>query len=111
AVIDADQHVLTNAHVVDASTSTSITPISGDKAPARLLGSDSVLDLALLGVESVRRLSALPLGDSATLRVGDEVVAITNPAGFGLMLTSGIVSAVNRVVPSIPDQRLIQTDV
>jgi S1-C subfamily serine protease len=109
-VIDREGHLLTNAHVVDGAASLSVTLDSGEKAGARLVGIDPVLDLALLRVEWKSPLTAARLGDSAALRVGDEVVAIGNPIGLEQTMTRGIVSGVNRVLPGVSDQSMIQTD-
>src|SRR5262245_61093108 len=109
-IIDRDGQVLTNAHVVDSAASLSVTLDSKDKVPARVLGLDPVLDLALLRLETPASLTIARLGDSATLRVGEEVVAIGNPIGLEQTMTRGIVSALNRVLPGISDQPLIQTD-
>ncbi len=109
-IIDRDGQVLTNAHVVDGAASLSATLDSKEKAPARVLGLDPVLDLALLRLETASALTTARLGDSTTLRVGEEVVAIGNPIGLDQTMTRGIVSALNRVLPGISDQPLIQTD-
>ena len=109
-VIDKEGHLLTNAHVVDGAASLSVTLDSGDKTAARLVGIDPVLDLALLRVEGKNALPVAKLGDSATIRVGDEVVAIGNPIGLDQTMTRGIVSGVNRILPGISDQPMIQTD-
>ena len=109
-IIDRDGQVLTNAHVVDNAASLSVTLDSKEKAPARVLGLDPVLDLALLRLETSSPLTTARLGDSSTLKVGEEVVAIGNPIGLDQTMTRGIVSALNRVLPGISDQPLIQTD-
>ena len=109
-VIDKDGHLLTNAHVVDGAASLSVTLDSGDKTAARLVGMDPVLDLALLRVDWKNPLPAAKLGDSSTIRVGDEVVAIGNPIGLDQTMTRGIVSGVNRMLPGVSEQPMIQTD-
>src|SRR5207245_542465 len=88
----------------------SVTLDSGNKTPARILGLDSVLDVALLRVESAAALPAARLGDSSAVRVGDEVVAIGNPIGLEQTMTRGIVSGLNRLLPGISDEPMIQTD-
>ena len=109
-VVERDGQVLTNAHVVDGAAALSITLDSGVKAPARLVGMDTVLDLALLRLASPSPLAAARLGDSSTLRVGDEVVAIGNPIGLDHTMTRGIVSGLNRLLPGAAEQPMIQTD-
>jgi S1-C subfamily serine protease len=109
-IIEKDGHVLTNAHVVDGAASLSVTLDSGEHVPARTMGLDPVLDIALLRVESRSPLPAARLGDSSSLKVGDEVVAIGNPVGLDQTMTRGIVSGLNRVLPGIFEQPMIQTD-
>jgi len=109
-VIERDGHVLTNAHVVDGAASLSITLDSGTRTPARVLGMDTVTDLALLRIETPSPLPAARLGDSSALHVGDEVVAIGNPMGLEQTMTRGIVSGLNRILPGLAEQPMIQTD-
>src|SRR3989441_4411394 len=109
-VIERDGQVLTNAHVVDGAASLSVTLDSGSRASARLVGMDTVTDLALLRIESSSPIPAARLGDSGALRVGDEVVAIGNPIGLEQTMTRGIVSGLNRLLPGISDEPMIQTD-
>ena len=108
-VIDRDGHALTNAHVVDGAASLSVTLDNGDKLPARTVGLDPVLDLALIRVDRPNMPTAR-FGDSSTLRVGEEVVAIGNPIGLDQPMTRGIVSGLNRLLPGVSDQPMIQTD-
>ena len=109
-VIDKEGYVLTNAHVVDGAASLYVTLDAREKVSARVVGLDPVLDLALLRLETKVPLATARLGDSSTLRVGDEVVAIGNPLGLDQTMTRGIVSGVNRILPSVSDQPMIQTD-
>lgn len=107
------KYVLTNYHVVENATSIVVTAQSGDSWPARVVGADDLLDLAVLRVDGAD-LPAAPLGDSDALEIGDWVIAIGNPLGFSHTVTLGIVSALNRDVPR-PDgsgyyRRMIQTD-
>ena len=109
-IIDKDGQVLTNAHVVDGAASLTITLDSGSKVPARIVGLDTVLDVALIRVETSTPLPAARLGDSMSIKVGDEVVAIGNPIGLDQTMTRGIVSGLNRVLPGVSDEAMIQTD-
>src|SRR6266478_677317 len=109
-VIERDGHVLTNAHVVDGAASLSVTLDSGARTPARVLGLDTVTDLALLRIETPAPLPVARLGDSSALHVGDEVVAIGNPMGLEQTMTRGIVSGLNRILPGLAEQPMIQTD-
>ena len=110
-VVDAQRGlVLTNHHVIEGADEVSVTLSDGRTLPAEFLGSDPETDIALMRVESTD-LTAIPLADSSTLRVGDFVVAVGNPFGFSQTVTSGIVSAVGRSnVPGIGFQNFIQTD-
>src|SRR3989442_5721565 len=109
-VIERDGYVLTNAHVVDGAASLSVTLDSGARTPARVLGMDTVTDLALLRIETPSPVPVARLGDSSALHVGDEVVAIGNPMGLEQTMTRGIVSGLNRILPGLAEQPMIQTD-
>ena len=109
-IIERDGQVLTNAHVIDGAASLSVTLDSGARTPARVLGLDTVTDLALLRIETSAPLPVARLGDSSVLRVGDEVVAIGNPMGLEQTMTRGIVSGLNRILPGLAEQPMIQTD-
>jgi S1-C subfamily serine protease len=109
-IIERDGQVLTNAHVVDGAASLVVTLDNGAKVSAKVLGLDTVLDLALLRVEATDPLPAARLGDSATTKVGDEVVAIGSPVGLEQTMTRGIVSGLNRFLPGVSDEPMIQTD-
>jgi S1-C subfamily serine protease len=109
-IIDKDGQILTNAHVVDGAASLSVTLDSGNRVPARVMGFDPVLDLALLRVEMGAPLPFARLGDSSMVKVGDEVVAIGNPVGLDQTMTRGIVSGLNRLLPGVSDEPMIQTD-
>lgn len=112
-IVDRSGQILTNAHVVDGASGISVTLDSGERVEARLVGLDPVLDLALLQVRSDERLPVVTLGDSAKVKVGDEVIAIGNPLGLDQTMTRGIVSGINRILPDVPgtnDEPMIQTD-
>ena len=108
------RYVLTNAHVVENATSIRVTAKSGKDLPAKVVGTDTVLDLAVLAVEDALDVPPVVLGDSDALEIGDWVIAIGNPLGLSHTVTLGIVSALGRDVPR-PDgtgyfRRMIQTD-
>jgi S1-C subfamily serine protease len=113
-VIDRQGHILTNAHVVDGATSTTITFSDGTEEKAQVLGVDNSTDLAVLKVgELPPGVRPVPLGDSAALVVGQDVVAIGNPYGYERTATTGIVSALERTIRSpngFAIQNAIQTD-
>ena len=95
-IVDARKgHVVTNHHVIARAEKITVTLKDRRSFEAELIGSDPATDVALLEIEP-DDLQALPLGDSDELAVGDLVVAIGNPFGFGQTATSGIVSALGR---------------
>ncbi len=96
-VIDSDGHVLTNNHVVADQTSIVVVTHDGRELDATVVGRDAAYDLAVLQVPA-RDVDPLPWGQSSAVVVGDPVVAVGAPLGFGSTVTSGIVSAVNRPV-------------
>ena len=98
-VIDPRGFILTNYHVVAGAQS--IEVILGDKtrSPAKFIGADQRNDVALIKIDPKgKQLTALPLGDSSTLQVGQKVLAIGDPFGFNSTLTTGVVSALGRTV-------------
>ena len=100
-VIRSDGYIVTNNHVVAGAVSGgSITVVfdTGTRVPARLVGRDPLTDLAVVKVDVARRLSPIPFGNSATLRVGEPVVAIGAPLGLSSTVTAGIVSALGRTI-------------
>jgi putative serine protease PepD len=100
-VYDGDGHILTNAHVVEGSTSVSVKLWNGKTFAAQVVGTDASTDLAVLKVNApVSQLFPLSLGDSSKLVVGDTVVAIGSPFGLEGTATSGIVSALHREMTS-----------
>jgi len=109
-IVERDGQVVSNAHVVDGAASLTVTLDSGTRLPARVVGIDPVLDVALLRLDTRGPLSAARLGDSAAVRVGEEVVAIGSPIGLEQTMTRGIVSGLNRLLPGLPEQPMIQTD-
>ncbi|MEQ8659186.1 MAG: trypsin-like peptidase domain-containing protein, partial [Gammaproteobacteria bacterium] len=82
-IIDAEGHVVTNNHVIDGADEMRVTLHDGTELPARLVGRDPLTDLALLKIEGGKDLPSVSFGDSDRARVGDWVVAIGNPFGFG----------------------------
>ena len=110
-IIDAERgYVLTNHHVIENADDVSVSLADGRTFQAEFLGSDADTDVALIRIPA-NNLTALPLGDSSKLRVGDFVVAIGNPFGLTQTVTSGIVSAVGRSgIRGLGYQNFIQTD-
>lgn len=110
-IIDAERGlVLTNHHVIEGADEVSVTLADGRTVQAEFEGSDPDTDVAVIRIPA-ENLSAIPLADSAQLRVGDFVVAVGNPFGLGQTVTSGIVSAVGRSgLQGLGYQNFIQTD-
>jgi len=95
-IIDAERgYIVTNHHVIEDADEISVTLLDNRSFTAEVVGSDAGTDVALIKVDA-KELSALPLGNSDALRVGDFVVAIGNPFGLSHTVTSGIVSAKGR---------------
>jgi putative serine protease PepD len=100
-VYDTNGHVITNQHVVDGATSVQVTFWNGKTYNARVVGTDASTDLAVLDVSAPSSdLYPLTLGDSSTVQVGDNVVAIGAPFGLAETVTAGIVSALHRQMTS-----------
>jgi putative serine protease PepD len=98
-VIDKDGTILTNAHVVSGATHVSVQFADKQRVAAKVLGKDPSTDLALLKVDpGGLKLTLLALGSSKDVKVGDPAVAIGNPFGLERTLTTGVISAVHRVI-------------
>jgi serine protease DegQ len=109
-IVSPDGYILTNNHVIEGADQIQVVLADGRKAPARLVGSDPETDLAVIRID-VPRLPAIVLGNDATVRVGDVVLAIGNPFGVGQTVTLGIVSALGRNNLHINQfENFIQTD-
>jgi len=114
-VFDDSGHIITNAHVVEGASDAIVTFLDGSQYSAEIIGTDRFTDIAVIKVdEKPRYLYPLQMGDSSTLKVGEQVAAIGNPFGLSGSMTSGIVSQIGRLLPSqdtgfsIPN--VIQTD-
>jgi S1-C subfamily serine protease len=113
-LIDTDGHILTNYHVVQDAQTIEVTFGNHNTYKARLLGADTVNDIALIQIDAKGHLlTPLPLGDSRNLEVGQRVLAIGNPFGFESTLTTGVVSSLGRTVQTSDNtfiDEAIQTD-
>jgi len=110
-IVDAQNgYILTNGHVVDNATKIEVTTKDNKRFTAKLVGRDTEADVAVLQIPA-QNLTAVPLGDSDRLQVGDFVLAVGNPFGLGQTVTSGIVSALGRSGLGIEGyEDFIQTD-
>lgn len=109
-VISDDGYVMTNAHVVQDADEILVRLNDRRELNAELIGSDPQTDVALLKIDAAD-LPTLTLGNSDKLKVGEWVAAIGSPFGFDHSVTAGIVSAINRTLPSDAYVPFIQTDV
>ena len=109
-IIDAKGVVVTNNHVIQDAEEITVILQDDTRLPATVVGRDTKTDLAVLKVESKQALPFVKFGDSEAARVGDWVLAIGNPFGFGGSVTAGIVSARGRNINSGPYDNFIQTD-
>jgi serine protease Do len=109
-VIDESGLIVTNNHVIADADEIVANFTDGRQLTAEVVGIDEKTDLALLKVDAGAALAATRFGRSERLRVGDWVIAIGNPFGFGGSVTAGIVSALDRDINSGPYDHYIQTD-
>lgn len=115
-VIDDAGHIVTNQHIVAGRGSTTVQfDPGGDPLGATIVGRDASTDLAIVRLDRARaaRLTPLPLGDSADVRVGDTALAIGNPFGLERSLSVGVVSGLGRRMTApdgTPIRDVVQTD-
>jgi Do/DeqQ family serine protease len=109
-IVSSDGYIVTNNHVVDSATELNVSMSDKREMKARVIGTDSQTDVALIKVDA-RDLPHVTLGSSAAVEVGDIALAIGNPFGLGQTVTMGIVSATGRGGLGIEDyEDFIQTD-
>ncbi|MGQ0526215.1 MAG: Do family serine endopeptidase [Betaproteobacteria bacterium] len=110
-IVSEQGYILTNSHVVEAADEIEVALADSRRARARVVGSDPETDIAVLKVD-LAGLPSITFGHPDQARVGDVVLAIGNPYGFGSTVTLGIVSALGRsnLPINIPFQNYIQTD-
>ncbi len=113
---DEELFIVTNAHVTDGADNLSVTFVDDQSYDAYLKGSDSDIDIALICVKlsemsqsTLDSIKIATLGDSDTIKIGQQVVAIGNALGYGQSVTTGIISALNRSTTT-STKGLIQTD-
>lgn len=112
AVIHPSGYIVTNAHVIAQASDVSVTLADNRTLPAEIVAADPSIDLAVLKVSADQPFNSLKLGSSEDILIGETVVAIGNPLGYGHTVTTGIVSALDRSL-EFPDRvfgGLIQTD-
>ncbi|MBP8285748.1 MAG: trypsin-like peptidase domain-containing protein [Rhodoferax sp.] len=109
-IVSPDGYILTNNHVVESADEIEVILNDSRRARAKVIGTDPESDLAVLKID-LDRLPVIVMGNSNSLQVGDQVLAIGNPFGVGQTVTSGIVSALGRNQLGINTfENFIQTD-
>ena len=109
-IIDEKGIVVTNNHVIEGAEDI-VVQVNGDKEfKAKVIGADPLSDIAVLQIENKEKFTPVKFGDSDKARIGDWVIAIGNPFGFGGTVTSGIISARNRSIGLSRYEDYIQTD-
>jgi serine protease Do len=108
-IVSKEGHILTNHHVIAGTTEIRVQLTDGRNLPAALIGTDPATDIAVLRIEAAN-VEPLALGDSDTLRVGQQVFAIGNPYGLEETVTRGIVSAKGRHSASDSSLEYVQHD-
>lgn len=110
-IVDANKgYIVTNAHVVKDAKIIIVTLNDKRRVQGKLIGADTKSDIAIVKINA-KHLTAIPLGNSTKLKVGDYVTAIGNPFGLGQTVTSGVISGLNRSGLGIEGyENFIQTD-
>ncbi len=109
-IIDKKGIVVTNNHVIQGAEDILVSVNGSTEYKASIIGTDPYMDLAVLKIESNEKFIPISFGDSDKARVGDWVIAIGNPFGFGGTVTSGIISSRNRDIGLTRYDDFIQTD-
>ena len=109
-IIDKKGLVVTNNHVIQGAEDIFVSVNGSIEYKAKVIGKDPYMDLAVLQIESDDKFEPVSFGDSDKARVGDWVIAIGNPFGFGGTVTSGIISSRNRDIGLTRYDDFIQTD-
>jgi serine protease Do len=110
-IIDQKGYIVTNNHVIQDAEEITVILHDETRLPAKMIGRDAKTDIAVLKVDpGTLSLPAVKFGDSDSIRVGDWIVAIGNPFGFGGTVTAGIISARGRNINAGPYDDFLQTD-
>ena len=109
-IIDKNGIVVTNSHVIQGAEDIVVSVNGSTEYKAKVIGKDPYMDLAVLKIESDEKFKPVNFGNSDKARVGDWVIAIGNPFGFGGTVTSGIISSRNRDIGLTRYDDFIQTD-
>ena len=109
-IIDKKGIVVTNNHVIEGAEDIIVSVNGSTEYKAKVIGKDPYMDIAVLKIESEKKFKPVSFGDSDKARIGDWVIAIGNPYGFGGTVTSGIISSRNRDIGLTRYDDFIQTD-
>jgi len=109
-IIDKKGIVVTNNHVIEGAEDIIVSVNGSTEYQAKVIGKDPYMDLAVLQIKSDEKFTPVNFGDSDKARIGDWVIAIGNPFGFGGTVTSGIISSRNRDIGLTRYDDFIQTD-
>ena len=109
-IIDKKGIVVTNNHVIQGAEDIIVSVNGSTEYKAKVIGKDPYMDLAILEIESNEKFQPVTFGDSDKARIGDWVIAIGNPFGFGGTVTTGIISSRNRDIGLTRYDDFIQTD-
>ena len=108
-VFSKDGYIVTNFHIISGNKFIKIKLNDGQEFDAKIIGGDANADIAVLKIKSNEQLKPINISDSNELKIGDKVLAIGNPYGIGISVSSGIISATGRDYGN-PYLELIQTD-
>jgi len=109
-IVRDNGYIVTNYHVIEGAEQITVVLHDNTSLEAKLIGRDDKTDLAVLKVETDKKLPFVEFGDSDRMRVGDWVLAIGNPFGLGGTVTAGIISARSREINAGPYDDFLQTD-
>lgn len=112
-IISSDGYIVTNNHVIERASAVKVTLNTGSEYEAKIVGSDSKTDLAVIKIKPDEALTVAELGDSSQIQVGERAIAIGNPLGLEFFgsTTQGIISAINRsITVDNRTMNVIQTD-
>ena len=108
-IFSEDGYIVTNLHIISRNKKVSVKLNNGNQYDAKIIGADRNSDIAILKIITTEILNPINFADSKNLKIGDKVLAIGNPYGIGISVSSGIVSATGRDYGN-PYLELIQTD-
>ncbi|WP_430615378.1 trypsin-like peptidase domain-containing protein [Flavobacterium sp. JP2137] len=109
-IISEDGYIVTNNHVIAGAETLEVTLNDNSSYPARLIGNDQSMDIALLKIDTDKKLPYIVFGDSDEIQLGEWVLAVGNPYNLNSTVTAGIISAKARNLSQSGIQSFIQTD-